>query len=774
MQERIFERKVGYWKKQLKDAPALLDLPTDFPRPAVPTRRQERHYFALGEELGIRLRQFAESNEVSSEVVLLAGFGALLSRYCGQMDLCVGHTVSIQASADVDASADSPTNTLVIRCDFSGSPDFLKMLRRTQALIEDACTHKEVPFGYLAEALGLPHSCSHAPLTQACFAFEPKASGAKTRLQALPAEQDDWPVQFDLTLQCHDDDAFTGGFQYNYDLFKPASIKRMAGHFLNLLHQALENPVQEISRLSLLTQSEYQQIVVDWNQTSADYPDTCVHKLFEDQVEKTPNALALVLGDEAFTYAELNAKSNQLAHYLTAQGVGPDVLVGLCARRSSEMIIGLLGILKAGGAYVPLDPAYPAERLAYMIEDANPALLLTQESLLDLCRHEGIPHFCLDRDWPSMADCKKTNPASEARPNNLAYVIYTSGSTGKPKGVALAHRGLCNLCLAQAQAFEVDETSRVLQFASISFDAAVSEAFVTLTQGASLHLIRQEALRSSYEIMKLLEQSAISVVTLPPSLLAVLPQKPLPALKTLVLAGEAWAPELAKVWGADRRMLNAYGPTEATVCATWMLVDPSVENTIPIGRPLANVNLYILDEYLKPTPIGVAGELHIGGIGLARGYLGRPDLTSERFVANPFSIIPGSRMYRTGDKARYREDGNIEFLGRIDQQVKLRGYRIELGEIESTIMTHAFIKDAVVMVREDHLGDKRLVAYVVLESEVTAAEIKVFLKKSLPDYMLPQNFVFLSEMPVGPNGKVDRKALPAPQIGRVLASPTPG
>jgi amino acid adenylation domain-containing protein len=754
MREMNRDKQFAYWKERLAEAPALLDLPTDFPRPSIQAGRKGQQRFTLGKTLRNSLLHLGHSRGAHLDVILHAGFSALLARYCGgQTDLSIARFVTDEDAVRLCKPAIGLVNTQVIRSDLSGNPGFLQLMQQTRELINDALAYKDLSFAHLAEALA-PDCTSHAPLAQACFSFGDDSTDAWTR--------------FDLVLRIEDDEELTGELCYDRDLFKASTVERMAEHLITLLHRVMENPEQRIAELTELSAREYQQIIVDWNATTADCPSRCVHELFQEQVEKMPNASAVVFGDQTLTYAELNAKANQLAHYLRSQGVGCDVLVGVCVGRSLEMIIALLGILKAGGAYVPLDPAYPSDRLAYMIEDARPAMLLTQECWLGLLGQESIPAFCLDRDWPSLRNCATTNPAPDVQPDMLAYVIYTSGSTGRPKGVALAHRGLCNLCLAQAQAFEVDATSRVLQFASISFDAAVSEAFVTLTQGASLHLIRQEALRSSYEIMKLLEKSAISVVTLPPSLLAVLPPKPLPALKTLVLAGEAWAPELAKVWGLNRRMLNAYGPTEATVCATWMLVDASMENTVPIGRPLANVNLYILDEHLKPAPIGVAGELYIGGIGLARGYLRRPDLTAERFIANPFSITPGARMYRTGDKARYREDGNVEFLGRIDHQVKLRGYRIELGEIENTLMTNTFIRDAAVIVREDYPGEKQLVAYVVLNSELPAAAIKAYLKTSLPDYMLPQNFIFLQEMPISPNGKINRKALPAPQSNHAI------
>jgi amino acid adenylation domain-containing protein len=402
-----------------------------------------------------------------------------------------------------------------------------------------------------------------------------------------------------------------------------------------------------------------------------------------------------------------------------------------------------------------------------MVQDANPALILTQEPLLGLLGKHSTDIFCMDRDESLLAQEDLDDPEGRARADTLAYVIYTSGSTGKPKGVALEHRGLSNLCVTQADAFEVDESSQVLQFASISFDAAVSETFVTLTRGACLHIIRQEALRSAYEITSLMEKSQISVVTLPPSLLAVLPKKPLPALKTLVLAGEAWPAELARSWAAGRRMLNAYGPTEGTVCATWFRAASSLVHTVPIGKPLANVKVYILDAHLSPVPVGVPGEIYIGGPGLARGYLNRPDLTAERFISNPFCADYSSRMYRTGDKGKYLEDGNIEFLGRIDNQVKLRGYRIELGEIEAALLTHEDIANAIVIIREDHPGERRLVAYVISRAAVNAQTLRSHLKMTLPDYMLPQTFVFLDELPMSPNGKVDRRALPAPSASNL-------
>jgi amino acid adenylation domain-containing protein len=768
VERQRLEQQLGYWKTQLAGAPVLLELPTDFPRPPVPTSQRLQHAFMLGASLKDGITRLGTMYGVGGDAVVLAGFAVLLSRYSGQADVTIGNAITHREDARAERLPAAIVNTVVVRIELSDTPSFAALLKRTQSVIEGAYAHQDVPFKVVANALCPSQSVSHSPLAQVGFALMPPRSARHASHAVMQSIDTDSPFpHFDLTLRLRDDTDLSGEIVYSSDLFKPDTIERLAGHLRNLLERAIDDPSCSIAALPLLGEQEYRQVVFDWNATEADFPDACVHELFERQVDKTPNARAVVLGDQSLTYAELNAKANQLAHYLKARGVGADVLVGVCVKRSIEMVIGMLAILKAGGAYVPLDPTYPPERLAYMIEDAQPALLLCQEALLGQLPGKEIPVFCLDRDWHVLAYSMVSN-LSPPPPRSLAYIIYTSGSTGRPKGAALEHRGLCNLCLAQAAAFEVDASSQVLQFASISFDAAVSEVFVTLTQGACLHLMRQEVLRSSYEIVKLLETSAITTVTLPPSLLALLPPKPLPALKTLVLAGEPWSPELAKTWAPNRRLLNAYGPTEATVCATWTQVSPTVEHVVPIGRPLANAKIYILDERLLPTPIGVPGEIYIGGVGLARGYWRRPDLTEERFVANPFSVEPGARMYRTGDKARYLADGNIEFLGRIDHQVKLRGYRIELGEIEAMLTTHASVRDAAVIVREDYPGEKRLVAYVVSDNALRSQELKAHLKASLPDYMLPQIFVYLDAMPTTPNGKIDRKSLPAPSPSRSL------
>jgi len=743
------EKTMAYWAQQLAGASTVLDLPTDFPRSANQGKRVARAAWSFGEKKAAEICALANGGRTSFESILLAAFSVLLSRYSAQTDILIGLVSAEQAALD--------PAPLVIRIEINDA-SFEKLVQRTHLTIDEACGQGAIPLRRLAGLLGVAENTSHAPIIQAiCInADEPKPASACAKI--APSDS-----QFDLVLRITSQRQLAGEIIYDVDLYKHTTIERMVTHLATILNGALSAPPDTPApKLPLMPAHEYQQVVFDWNAISTGFPLACAHQMFEQQVTRTPDAPAVVFGEQRLTYVELNRKANQLAHYLIKHNVSADVLVGVCVKRSIDMVIALLGILKAGGAYVPLDPAYPPDRLSYMIADAKPAILLAQESLLNLLNSAGREVLCLDRDWPLVARESQENAIGVATADTLAYVIYTSGSTGKPKGVALEHRGLSNLCVAQADAFDVDQNSQVLQFASISFDAAVSETFVTLTKGACLHLIRQEALRSAYEIISLMEKSAISVVTLPPSLLAVLPRKPLPALKTLVLAGEAWPPELARNWGSGRRMLNAYGPTEGTVCATWFKADTSLDHSVPIGKPLANVKIYILDEHFCPVPIGVPGELYIAGPGLARGYLHRPELTKERFVTNPFCHEYSGRMYRTGDKAKYLEDGNIEFLGRIDNQIKLRGYRIELGEIEATLTTHEAIGNAVVIVREDHPGEKRLVAYVIATSEVTISTLKLHLKATLPDYMVPQNFVFLDALPMSPNGKVDRKALPSP------------
>jgi amino acid adenylation domain-containing protein/non-ribosomal peptide synthase protein (TIGR01720 family) len=533
--------------------------------------------------------------------------------------------------------------------------------------------------------------------------------------------------------------------------------------------KCLQCPEQLIHLLPLLTETQSHQLLFDWNQTQVNYPkDKCIHQLFEEQVELNPDAISVVFEDQQLTYGELNTKANQLAHYLQDLGVQAETLVGICVERSLEMIIGMLGILKAGGAYVSLDPTYPQERLAFMLEDAAVTVLLTQSQLANRLPTHSAQIVYLDKDWKDIDQQSQENLTQNVKADNLAYIIYTSGSTGKPKGVLLEHQGLCNLAIAQQSLFNVQSESRVLQFASVSFDASVWEIFMALTSGATLVLSTQDAKMPGQPLLKLLHEQAITIVTLPPSALAVLPLERLPVLQTIIVAGEACPTHLVARWATGRQFFNAYGPTESTVCATVSFWSEDCEEIL-IGRPIANTQVYILDRHLQPVPVGIAGELHIGGDGLARGYLNRPDLTQEKFIPNLFSNEPDSRLYKTGDLARYLPDGNIEFLGRIDHQVKIRGFRIELGEIEAVLSQHPAIREAVVVVREDVPGDKRLIAYfVVRQVTVSSRELRDFLKQRLPEYMVPAAFLRLDSLPLSPNGKIDRRALPLPSLSSEL------
>ena len=710
------ECQLAYWKQQLAGVPAVLELPTDRPRPSEQTFQGAIESFSLPKSLSKALEALSHKQSATLFMTLLAVFKTLLYRYTGQDNIVVGSPIANRHWAEIEGLIGFFVNTLVLRTYLGGNPSFEELLGRVREVALQAYAHQDVPFEQLVEALQPDRSLSHTPLFQVMFVLQnaPASSVDMPDLTVSPLAVETRTAKFDLTLSMENTaDGLIGVWEYNTDLFDETTIARMAGHFQTLLEAIATNPKQQISELPLLTQAERHKLLVEWNNTFGEYPqDKCIHQLFEAQVEQQPDAIALVKENQQLTYRELNRRANQLAYYLRSLGVGPEVLIGICVERSFDMIVGILGVLKAGGAYIPLDPAYPQERLAFMLEDSSVAVLLTQAQLVEKLPQHQSRVVCLDGDWENIARHSSENSSSTVTPDNLAYVIYTSGSTGKPKGVLLAHRGLCNLTTAQIQLFDVQPNSRILQFASFSFDASVCEVFMALVSGAILVLAKQDSLMPGTALIGLLRDEAITTVTLPPSVLAVLTNEEFPALRTIIVAGEACNADLVARWSLRRQFFNAYGPTEATVCATVALCrDPSYKP--PIGRPIANTKIYILDTQNQPVPIGVPGELHIGGVGLAKGYLNRPDLTFSKFIPNPFSDEPGSRLYKTGDLARYLPDGNIEYLGRIDNQVKVRGFRIELGEIEAVLTQHPQVREAAVIVREDIPGNKRLVAYVV-------------------------------------------------------------
>ena len=669
----------------------------------------------------------------------------------------------------------------MFRNDLSGNPTFRELLHQVREVALGAYAHQDLPFEKLVEELQPKRNMSHSPFFQVMFSLQNGPSWALelSGLTLSLLEFDSGTAKFDLSLSMVEEpDGLRGTLEYNTDLFDATTITRMLVHYQTLLEGIVTNPDQRIGELPLLTAAERHQLLVEWNDTQADYPkDKCIHQLFEEQVERTPDAIAVVFEDKQLTYRELNAQANQLAHYLLKLGVGPEVPVGICVERSLEMMVGLLGILKAGGAYVPLDPAYPKERLVFMLEDSRVLVLLTEAKLIaDL--PEAKAHVVrLDGDWGKIAAEHEHNPASAVTFENLAYLIYTSGSTGKPKGTFIFHSSLLNLLFWHQSTFNITASDRATQLAGIAFDASGWELWPYLAAGASVYVVKAELLQAPTYLRDWLVSKEITISFLPTPLAEEMlalkwPQKL--ALRTMLTGGD----KLHRYPAASLpfELVNNYGPTENTVVTTSALVVSKgrEETPPPIGRPIANTQIYLLNSQLQPVPIGVPGELHIGGVGLARGYLNRPELTAEKFISNPFSNESGARLYKTGDLARYRPDGNIEFLGRIDHQVKIRGFRVELGEIEVMLGQHPDVRDVVVLAQEDEPGEKCLVAYVVPvpEHPPTMSELRDFLTQKLPEYMSPSAFVMLDSLPLTPNGKIDRRALPAPDHARPELSGT--
>lgn len=771
------QSQLVYWQKQLNGI-SVLNLPTDRLRSAVPSYRGAKQFLELPHSLTQALEALSYQEGVTLFMTMLAAFQTLLYRYTQQEDIAVGSPIANRNRSELEGLIGFFVNSLVLRTDFSGKVTFRELLNRVREITLEAYSHQDLPFEKLVEELHPERDLSYHPFFQVVFSLQntPIETLELSGLTLSLFEFDSKTAKLDLEFHLWQDlESLKGQMVYSTDLFDDKSITRMLGHFQTLLESIVANPEQRISDLSLLTGQERQELLIDWNDTKRDYPENkCFHQLFEAQVQETPDAIALnarsanalVFDDEQLSYKELNIRSNQLAHYLKKLGVVPDVLVGICVERSPEAIVALLGILKAGGAYLPLDPSLPQERLKFILEDAQVSILLTHCSLAPLKKGDWgdlLSIVYIDEDWATITQHSQENPTSCVTFDNLAYVIYTSGSTGKPKGVLLQHRGLSNLAASQIEVFNIQPINRILQFASLSFDASIFEIVMALQTGATLYLANKESLLPGQALLNLLREKAITHVTLPPAVLAVLPTESLPALQTIICAGESCTNDILKRWwNSQRRFFNAYGPTEATVWSTVAEISTMSEKP-PIGRPIANTQIYILDKYLQPLPIGIIGELYISGEGLAQGYLNRPELTIEKFIPNPFSDKKGARLYNTGDLARYRTDGNIEFLGRIDNQVKIRGFRIELSEIETVLSQHQSVQKAVVIVKENVSGDKYLVAYIVpnIETQNFTSLLGKFLKEKLPEYMIPKSFVMLDSLPLTVNGKVDRYVLTA-------------
>jgi amino acid adenylation domain-containing protein len=787
------EKLWQYWQQQLAGELPILHLLPDKPRPPVKTYQGASYIAKLDEQLTEKLRYLALASNTSLYQIMLTAFYVQLYRYTNQTDILIGSPMRGRTAKEFKEIVGYFSNLTVLRVSIQENATFTELLAQVGKIVRQAQKHQDYPFSWLADKLQPQRDTSRSPLCQVSFAWQAQtwceAKNNSLHLQKSVMQMEPYLLgqrgaHLDLSLMVREaQGVLEPCWQYNTDLFDTATIERMAKHFVRLLNSIVLNPQQPISQLPMLTEFEQQQLLFEWNNTQADYPlDKCIHQLFEEQVERTPENIAVVFEDQQLNYRELNARANQLAHYLQKLGVGPDVLVGISVERSLEMIVGLLGILKAGGAYVPLEPAYPQKRLDFMVGESEAQVLLTQSSLAARFTHHGVPVVYLDSDWQKIAEFEEENPENTTTAKNLIYTIFTSGSTGKAKGVAIEHRQLLNYlngiqerCLSKPG----EQFALVSTFAA---DLGNTVIFPSLINGGCLHLLSEARTTDSNAFLEYCQQHPFDYLKIVPSHLAALlsaaqPETKLPWQK-LILGGEPTTWNLAEkvlIHAPQCQIFNHYGPTEATVGVLTFAMDsqsisPSQRDSstqnVPLGRPLANTQIYLLDQNLQPVPIGVQGELYIGGASLARGYLNRPELTNEKFIPHPFHQTTESRLYKTGDLARYLPDGNIEYLGRIDNQVKIRGFRIELGEIEAVLSQHNYVETTCVTAREDSPGIKRLVAYIVPPKNVTPItnELRQFLKARLPDYMIPSAFVTLDALPLTPNGKLDHRALPEPNL----------
>jgi amino acid adenylation domain-containing protein len=780
----VLERQLAYWKRALAGAPALLELPTDHVRPAVPTNRGAFEVATFGGGVLERLTGLAQAEGATLYMALLAVFQVLLSKYSGSTDVVVGTPISGRTTGEIEGLIGFFVNTLVMRTDLGGDPTFREVLGRVRDGALGAYEHQDVPFEKLVETLAPERSLSHSPLFQVMFTMDDAAAtaggGGLGGLRSVDVSRDTGAVKFDLNLRvgARGTDLWAG-LGYSTELFEPATAARMMGHLGRLLEQVAADPGVRFSELELLGEAERALVVDEWNATDAEYPrDLCTHQLFEAQAERTPHAVAVNSEDETLTYAELNARANRLAHHLVAIGVGPDVPVGLCMERGTEMAVGLLAVLKAGGAYVPLDPDYPADRLRHMVEDSAPAALLVHGApdalVAGLAGERGIPVIRMETDADDWADLPATNPArTDLRPEHLVYIIYTSGSTGRPKGVMNHHGCLVNRLVWGARGFDLTADDVLLCKTSLSFDGHVRETFLPWSVGARVAMARPGGHKDPDYLLDVIRAEGVTTVNMNASMLLVLLENPrlerCAGLRQLFSGGEA-LPGAALLRFRERLpgtvLHNLYGPSEAATALVALHCGPEqARAVVPIGKPIANTRAYLLDPAGNPVPVGVVGEVYMGGHGVCRGYLGRAAQTAERFVPDPFGGEPGARLYRTGDLGRRLADGAVEFLGRNDFQVKVRGFRIELGEVEARVAEHPGVREAAVMARRDATGENRLVAWYTGAESVDPAALRAYLAERLPDYMVPSAYVRMERFPLTPSAKLDRNALPDPEGG---------
>ncbi|CAN5459447.1 hypothetical protein BH11PSE11_BH11PSE11_03500 [soil metagenome] len=776
---------LAWWSATLRKLPTVHNLPLDHARPAQPSYRGGLVTQTLSAATVAGLRRIATDSGATLFMVLHAAFAALLHRYSGEDDIVIGTPVGNRERLELEPLVGLFVNTLVVRSDFSEDFSFSGLLEQSRKTLLDAYAHQGLPFDLLVNELHTERSQSFNPVFQVMLVMQNGADNQVqlSGLQASAIRETAGTTKFDLTLniaECGSGGNKDGGevkasWEYAKDLFDEATIATLAHSFATMLDAIVLDADMAVNRLPLVAAAEREVLLANSNAAIGNvddaFPPICSHVLFEAQAARTPNATAVCFNDERLTYQELNRRANQLAHHLVARGVTCDTLVGLCVDRSPDMVVGLLAILKAGGAYVAFDPTYPSERLRYLLQDSAVQIVVTQKSLLELVPFSGQRTIFIDNAALFESMSVENIPVADLglTPESLAYVIYTSGSTGNPKASLLMHKGLSNLAQAQIEFFKVNDASRVIQFASFAFDAATSEIFMALAAGAELHVVAKELAQSGSELSSYVQHNRITHATLPPALLPVLEREKWRSVLHLVVAGEHCPIGLVKEWAQERNFYNAYGPSETTVCASMARLTPACE-VVHMGKPMRGVQLYVLDELMQPTPIGVAGQLYVGGRGVGRGYLGRDALNLEKFVANPFATgkNPG-KLYATGDLARWLNDGNVEYIGRLDNQVKLRGFRIELGEVEATLRRQPGVLDASVAVHADHEGSQRLVAYIVVNDESFSTDaLRQDLARSMPAYMLPAVFIPLDSFPLTPNGKLDKKALPAPDVNSLV------
>ena len=791
----IREKQLNYWKQQLADIPPLLELPTDKPRPPIQSFRGGIWEFSINSNLSQKIRTLTQQSDATLFMTMLAAFVILLYRCSGQDDILIGSPMAGRNRQEIQSLIGYFVNTVVLRTKLTGNPNFREILNQVRQVATDAHNYQDIPYNQVVEALNPQRNLSYNPVFQILFDLQHSLTD-KLQLPGLtlqPFLGEHSISKFDLSLIIEDRGTeLIGAWEYSSDLFTQETISRITENFQTLLNGIVNNPETPINQLPIISAFEQQQILEKWNNTQQDYPESfCIHELFTQQVIKTPDAIAVKFGNQQLTYTQLNQKANQLANYLQNCGVTSEVLVGLYLERSLDILIAILAILKAGGAYLPLDPKYPQTRLTDILNDSQVSIILTQEKLLTslsspLPRGETplTPYqgkiILLDTDLTIISQQNIETPISAIKPDNLAYVIYTSGSTGKPKGVMITHQNIVNHATSIIDKYQINSHDRILQFTTFIFDVAAEEIFPAWLSGATLIICPQEMVTNLIEFSQFLAQESLTVVNLPTPYwqewvleidrkVSQIPD----SLRLVITGSDQVLPEKLALWQklvTEKRQniqwINAYGLTETTITSTVYQLPVNYQlnttHSVPIGRPIANTEIYILDQNLQPVPIGIPGELHIGGAGLARGYLNRKQLTNEKFISNPISSSKSSRLYKTGDLARYLPDGNIEFLGRIDYQVKIRGFRIELGEIEAVLAQHPLVKSSAVIVREIQPGNKQLVAYVVTEDHSNIQQdLRSFLKQNLPDYMLPAFFVRLAELPLTPTGKINRRALSA-------------